>query len=328
MGATGRGSFGYATVLGTTSSVWEPGAYATPIMGRPVAGQHVWGALQTTGGRGLPIRHFMNEAAVRLVLYDERGDGGFVYRPCSGYAGICEVGDRDGRWGIWQSGQPPRFAFTTRGSEGYWREHDALEVTGRSELDALQFVTPDADEPLAYLARMFRVTGGECLGEAVVDGYFFHEQVYLRSGHSWVLSTHKRRLQGVWLVFVTRYTDGSAVWGQICYSEHGWSFAIVIPSEGDPILVHRPTARVDLDADGYPVTADFDLGAGGVWCWRPRRGGRIPLPGPAESTPRWAEGVLTRQDDDRSVVFAHTWWESYANRLAAARLASTVRPGA
>lgn len=317
---TGRGSFGHATVLGTTSSYWAPGEYATPIMGCPVAGQHVWGALRTGGRRALAIRHVMNESAVRLLAYDggPGDDPRFVRH--GGYAGLCELGEVEGQWGMVQPGDPPRLRFTTSRDAGRWIEHGLLDVRLTPVAEALQFATPDAEEPLAYLARMFTVDGGGYRDEPVTDGFVFHEQVYLRSGQGWALSRHKKHLQGVWLVFATRYADGGLHWGQICVGRDGWRFAIVISSGGPPLLVRDPEpVELVCDERGYPLRASFDLGAGEIWDWRPpdAGGGRIPLPGPPEATPRWAEGQVTRRGDERPVAFAHTWWESYPDRLNA-----------
>lgn len=313
-----RGSFDYATVLGTTGSHWAPEVYAEPLMGCPVAGQHVWGALRTEGSRALLIRHFMNEAAIRFLAYEAPDGEDFLFRPTPGYSGLCEIGTIDGEWGIAQPGSPPRFRFTTSELAGRWVERDVLDVTIAHHPVALQFATPDADEPLVYLARLFLVSEGRYLGQPVRDGVVLHEQVYVRSGHSWALTAHKRRLQGVWLVFVTRYADGTTDWGQICFGTRGWSFAVVVPADGEAILAHRPAARLSFGDDGYPQHAEFDLGPGGRWAWNPpERGGcgRIPLPGPPDTTPRWAEGVVTRCGDNRAIAFAHTWWESYRSHL-------------
>ncbi|WP_405136527.1 hypothetical protein [Nocardia sp. NBC_01388] len=313
----GRGSFGHASVLGTTLNHWAPGAYAEPIMGCPAAGQHVWAAVQTENTRALPIRHFMNEAAVRFLVYDAPIGEDFEFRPETGYGGLCEVGFIDDEWGIYQLGRPPRFRFTTSDRAGRWVERGVLDLEFAHDQEALQFATPDADEPLVYLARKFRITGGTYRGEPVEDGYVFHEQVYVRSGHSWALTAYKRELQGVWLAFVTRYEDGAVDWGQICYGTRGWSFAIVISSGSEPILVSRPEGDVEFDADGNPVRARFLLGDSGWWTWRPHAhgGGRVPLPGPPEHTPRWAEGQVTKRDETRRVEFSHTWWESYQSHL-------------
>src|SRR5437016_4149689 len=104
-----RGSFGYQTVLGVTSPQWGPQVYEQPVMGLPAAGQHVWGGLRSGGIRSLVIRHFMNEMAGRLLCYESDAGGDFVFRRTDAYAGLCEVGDHDGRWGIYQPGVDARF---------------------------------------------------------------------------------------------------------------------------------------------------------------------------------------------------------------------------
>ena len=60
-----------------------------------------------------------------------------------------------------------------------------------------------------------------------------------------------------------------------------------------------------------------DLGGDQVWTWArpPDGGGRIPLPGPPDSVPRWCEGFVRREGDGREVTFAHTWDEVYPARL-------------
>lgn len=314
---TPRGSFGYQTVLGTCDAHWAPGEYATPLMGLPVAGQHVWGGLAAGGHRLLPIRHFVNEVAARALVYRATPGEDFTFVPTAAYSGLCEVGELDGRWGIRQPGTPPRFVFTTAADgTGRWREHGVLDLELELVPEALQFATPDAEEPLVYLARAFRVRGGTALG-APATGFAFHEQVYVRSGQGWALTRHKRQLQGVWTAFATQYADGAVDWGQICWGTRGWSFVIVIRSDGPPILCHRPPAEIRLDPDGFPERLDVDLGVDGVWGWDPPAGGggRVPLPGPRGTTPRWSEGVVTRRGADREVAFAHTWSEAYPAHL-------------
>jgi hypothetical protein len=274
-------------------------------MGLPVAGQHVWGAFDAGGQRHLVIRHFQNEMAGRLLAYRELS---FVRESQSGYSGLCDVGVIGGQWGI----HHPRFAFTTNQQGGRWHERGLLDVVVSPRMEALQFAVPDADEPLAYLCRMFVVDGGSVFGVSVDRGVVLHEQVYLRSGHGWALSTYKRRLQGVWTAFVTCFEDGSVHWGQLCWSRDGWGFAIVQRTDGKPILVHRPQCVTSLDSNGVPVSHRFDLD-GEVWVWE--SGGRIRLPGPPDTVPVWSEGIVRRDGDPRAVAFAHTWSEVYPGRL-------------
>ena len=322
---TDRGSFGYATVLGTTDPHYAPGAYAAPLMGCPVAGQHLWAGVAAGGRRVLPIRHFMNEVAGRFLTYaGPDGEDLAFQADVTGYTGLCDIGDRDGQWGIAQPSRNPRFAFTVGADgAGRWVEHGALDLQLQIDeaLPALQLATPDADEPLVYLARPFRITGGTALGAPVDDGYAFHEQVYVRSGQGWALTTHKKHLQGTWIAFVTRYADGATDWGQLCYGTRGWSFAIVIRSTGDHALVHRPEGAVTFGTDGAFTSLEVDLGRHGSWTWRPppAGGGRMPLPGPADTTPQWSEGVVSQAGETRAIAFAHTWAETYPAHLDCVR---------
>lgn len=316
-----RGSFGYRSLLGVTSPHYAPGAYATPIMGCPVAGQHLWAGLVSAGRRVLPIRHFINEVAGRALAYagDVGADLGYV-KGASAYNGLCELGELDGEWGTFQPSRDPSFRFTVA-ADGSARWVDLPTLDLRLQLDdslpALQFVTPDAREPLGYLARPFRVTGGTALGEPVSDGYAFHEQVYLRSGHGWALSHYKKELQIAWVAFLTRYADGEVEWGQLCWGRQGWSFAVIVRSNGEHITVTAPQVRAGVDSDGLVGVLDFDLGSHGRWTWRRPEagGGRIRLPGPPESTPQWSEGLVRRDGDGRDIAFAHTWAEIYPTRI-------------
>lgn len=309
-----RGSFGYRTLVGSTDSDWGPGVYEQPVMGLPVAGQHVWGALQVGDRRVLLIRHFMNEMAGRFLAYEGLIGEDMAFRRSRGYSGLCELGDLDGQWGIYQPRTPPAFVFTTRGDSGRWVDADT-DLQLRLEPQALQFVTPDAEEPLAYFARAFEVTGGSYAGEAVDAGVVMHEQVYLRSGRGWMLSRHKRELQGAWIAFANQYADGSSEFGSVCVGTRGWRFAAVIRSDGAHVLVDRPEGAVSSDGETFDVR--LELGGHGTWRWCPpaKGGGRVPLPGPRETTPLWAEGVFQRDGDERELVFAHTWAEVYPHHL-------------
>lgn len=311
-----RGSFGYRTLVGTTSSEWGPGVYEQPIMGLPVAGQHIWGALRVGDRRLLLIRHFMNEMAGRFLVYEAPVGQDLAFQRTRGYSGLCDIGELDGQWGAYQPGIPPAFAYTTRGGAGRWVDGTGdLEL--RMEPTALQFVTPDAEEPLAYFARAFEVTGGTYDGAAVDAGVVMHEQVYLRSGRGWMLSRYKRELQGAWIAFANRYADGSSEFGSVCLGTRGWRFAVVVRSTGDHVLVDRPDGHVTSDGETFEV--QLDLGEHGNWRWRPpsEGGGRVRLPGPRATTPLWAEGIFQQDDEPRELVFAHTWAEVYPHHLDA-----------
>ncbi|MGI9162954.1 MAG: hypothetical protein ACR2JI_08560 [Mycobacterium sp.] len=297
--------------------------YERPVMGLPVAGQHVWGALQVGGRRLLLIRHFMNEMAGRFLVYEAAIGEDMTYCRSKGYSGLCEIGEIDGQWGIYQPGSPPSFVFTTHGEEGRWVDGTA-DLTLRLHPTALQFVTPDSDEPLAYFARAFDVTGGTFDGQPVDAGVVMQEQVYLSSGRGWMLSRHKRELQGAWIAFANRYADGSFEFGSVCVGTRGWQFGVVIRSDGNHVLADRPAGGASSDGDTFDVELDF--GADGTWRWRPpsEGGGRVPLPGPRETTPLWAEGIFQRDGDDRELVFAHTWAEVYPHHLDSAQTARRV----
>lgn len=310
-----RGSFGYRTLVGVTPSHWAPGVYEQPIMGLPAAGQHVWGAIRVGNRRILLIRHFMNEMAGRFVVYagDIGADMTFQARH-AGYSGLCEIGNIEGRWGVYQPGNPPRFAFITDETTGRWVD-GPIDAEFAHEPVALQFVTPDADEPLGYFARCFRVTSGSFDGQPIDEGFVMHEQVYLKSGRGWMLSKYKRQLQGAWVGFANQYADGTTDFGSVCVGTRGWEFVIITRSAGEHILVEQPNATVTMS--DATVTLAVDLGEHGVWTWTPpaEGGGRIPLPGPRDSTPIWAEGVFRARDEDRVITFAHTWAELYPSHL-------------
>jgi hypothetical protein len=260
----------------------------------------------------------MNEMAGRFLTYEAPIGEDMVFRRSKGYSGLCEIGELDGQWGIYQPGTPPSFAFTTHGEQGRWVD-GATDLTLRLHPTALQFATPDAEEPLAYFARAFDVTGGTFDGQPVDAGVVMHEQVYLSSGKGWMLSRHKRELQGAWIAFANRYADGSSEFGSVCAGTRGWQFAVVIASNGHHVLADRPAGTVRSDGERFDVR--LDLGTDGTWRWRPpaEGGGRVPLPGPRETTPMWAEGVFQRDGDDRELVFAHTWAEVYPHHLDKAR---------
>jgi hypothetical protein len=80
--------------------------------------------------------------------------------------------------------------------------------------------------------------------------------------------------------------------------------------------VHRPDAELTFDRGRF-TGLDLDLREHGTWTWRaPATGGRLPLPGPAETTPQWSEGTVTRSGEDRRVAFSHTWAETYPSHLS------------
>ena len=137
-----RGSFDYRTLVGCTTSDWGPGVYERPVMGLPVAGQHVWGALRVRDRRVLLIRHFMNEMAGRFLTYGAPVGDDMVFRRSRGYSGLCEIGHVDGRWGIYQPGVQPGFVSTTHGEAGRWIDGEA-DLQLRLQPTALQFVTPE-----------------------------------------------------------------------------------------------------------------------------------------------------------------------------------------
>jgi len=285
-------------------------------MGLPVAGQHVWGAFDVEGKRVWMIRHFMNEIAGRCLRYEGAHGADLEFRSHRPYAGVCDIGEHRGQWGVYQPSPEPAFAFTTDGVAGRWTDA-GINLTLRPRPVALQFVTPDRSEPLAYFARAFDIVEGTCDGSRIERGVVMHEQVYLRSGRGWMLSKYKRELQGAWIAFANLYEDGTSEFGSVAFGDSGWAFAAVIGAEGAEVCVDAPAGRALVDGDDFDF--ELDLGAAGIWSWSPpaRGGGRIPLPGDPVHTPLWREGTFRREGDQRELAFSHTWAEYYRDRLQA-----------
>lgn len=317
-----RGSFGYRTIVGSTDSYWGPGVYEEPVMGLPAAGQHIWGALDVGGKRVWMIRHFMNEMAGRCLRYEGLHGSDLEFRAHRPYSGLCDIGTFGDQWGIHQPSEQPAFRYTTAPGEGRWVDA-GVDLILRPRPVALQFVTPDRAEPLAYFARAFDVIGGSCDGETVEQGVVMHEQVYLRSGRGWMLSRYKRELQGAWVAFANCYEDGTTEFGSVAVGDSGWSFAAIIPSHGPEVCVDAPAGHAL--ASGDELDLELDLGDAGVWRWHPPAagGGRVPLPGSSAHVPIWREGAFRRDGDERTPTFSHTWAEYYPRRINGS---ATARP--
>lgn len=309
-----RGSFGFAPVLGLTSHHWPPHNHENLYMGLPPAGQHMWGSFRVGNRRVVPIRQTQNELAVRFLLFDGEAHGDLALSAVPrAFTGIADVTTRDNRWGLFQPGSKPRFAFASNADSALWREENLFEVVGTPIGTAIQLAVPDATEPFGYRARFWKVAGGTSDGMAV-EGVFGHEQVYLRPGGGWFTSLYMRELEQAWIVFVTVFDDGSTVHGHICVGRENWKFAAVQRSGGTSITTTAVKCHPTFDADGFADAVDFILGDGSRWTFRPSSSvsGRMPLPG---AGPKWREGIVTEADDSRTIAFSHAWSEVFPERF-------------
>ena len=313
-----RGSFGHVPLAGLTEHFWPPHNYEELYMGLPVAGQHLWGSFDVAGRRAVPIRQVQNDLAIRFMLFD--GTDGeplnftIARQP---FTGICDVDTREGRWGLWQPGAQDRFAFATGETSALWREPGEFEVFGEPVGDAMQLAVPDAEDPLGYRARWWRVSGGTRNGE-LITGVFAHEQVYVRPGSGWFSSSYCQDLEQVWVVFYTEYEDGTVHHGHFERGREGFAFAVVQRSDGAPVITTDLGCEPTFDAAGFPEGLVFTLGDGSVWNYSAPQagGGQMPIPGPYETTPRWREGSITPAGETRRVTFAHAWAEAFPARFA------------
>ncbi|SHN40143.1 hypothetical protein [Cryptosporangium aurantiacum] len=311
------GSFGFQPVVGLAAPDPERAIRnETTVMGLPLVGHYLYGAFVTEDGyRAAPQRHIRDEVAVSLFYYEaDKPDAVLAHRGSANRAhrGICEVGrDADGRYGWWHPEPDPRFVFVEDTTSARWRDRGFVEAEGTLIGEVMQYAIPDAEEPLVYTSRVYRCP------EAVVDGrpargYFFHDEVYLRQGHSWVASRYLHGLESAWTAFVTEFEDGAVHAGHLIWSNENFRLALIQRTDGPPVLQTAIPGEVELDDQGYYAHARHDLGDDGVWVWRPIHpdGGRMP-PSPFEDGPRWREGLVTLEDEKRAVVVNNAWSESY-----------------
>lgn len=306
-----RGSFGFRSVVSLAGHHWPAGNYQTEFMGLPAAGQHISGALVTDAKRLVPIRQLQNELAVRFLLFEGPEEGDLKLTDATGFAGIAAVEEREGLWGHYQPGRKPRFAFASGADTALWREPGKFEVVGSAVGHAMQVFTPDAEEPLGYRARYWRIDDGNADG-AKVTGFFTHEQVYLRPGTGWFTSRYLTEIEGFWVSFFTEFEDGQTLQGHICRGRQQWAFAAIQPSDGEASVSSDVECEVDLDEDGFPAAGEFRLGDGS--CWHYHGGSRIMLP---EKSPRWRDGPVTRKGETRKVKFGASWAEVFPERMDA-----------
>lgn len=303
-----RGSFGNTPLVSLTHHGWVARNYEEPFMGLSPAGQHIWGSLVIDGRRIVPIRQIQNELAVRMLLFaGEEGQDLALTRPARVFTGIGDLGERDGLWGMREPGRPDGFCFAAGGSQLSWREPGVAAVTGEALGHAVQFAIPDADEPFAYQARFFTVSDPD---SGSVIGAVGHEQVYMRPGRGWFSSTYMQDLEQCWIVFVTVFADGSIAHGHLLVGGRGFNLAAIQESDRpSSVTSDIGCAAIDYDDAGFPNRVVFAVGgdAGTRWLYRSNGpGGRMSLGGRG---PRWREGVVTRDGDDREVVFSHAWAE-------------------
>jgi hypothetical protein len=308
-----RGCFGFQPVIGLAEHHWPAGNYESEFMGLPAAGQHISGAFVAGAQRLVPIRQLQNELAVRFLLFEGPDGGDLKLTDASGFAGVADVEARDGRWGHFQPGRKPRFAFASDQDSVLWREPGKFEVIGQPAGHAIQIAIPDAEEPWGYRVRFWRVQSG-LANDTQVSGFLTHEQVYVRPGAGWFTSRYMTDLEVFWIGFFTEFEDGSVLQGSICRGRQNFSFAAVQPSDGAASVSTDVSVDVDVDENGYPVAGEFALGDGSRWRYDGGSGGRMLLPG---DTPRWRDGVVTRAGETRAVTFGASWAEVFPERLNA-----------
>lgn len=314
MAVYARGSFGFQPVVGFAPHYWPLRDHERLFMGLPPAGQHISGTFLVGGRRVVPIRHTQNELAVRFLLFDGPDGSDLELTDATGFSGVADVDSRDSRWGLFQPGRRPRFAFAAGENDALWRETDQFAVVGRPVGHGLQLAIPDAEEPFGYRARYWIVESGEADGQEV-SGFFTHEQVYLRPGAGWFTSRYMGELEQVWISFFTVFEDGAIVQGHLCRGREGFAFAAIQPTDGEPIATATIDCDIEFDEAGYPRRAVFTLGDGSVWEYRTgTSGGRMVLPGDA---PRWRDGVVTRGGETRDVAFGAAWAEAFPDRFVA-----------
>jgi hypothetical protein len=321
-----RGTFGFQPVVGFCDHDPQPAVSGVPLFGLPIVGQYLIGSFAAgTGRRISPQRHLRDEIAVSLFLHTAQEGEDLVYdrRSNRAHQGICLTGNHEGNWGWFHPGSEPRFVFVSGIASARWLEQGFFDVAAEAIGPVIQFAVPDATDPLIYVSRLFRAQGSGP-GGAALEGYFFHDQIYLTAGTAWTTSRYWSDIEGFWVSFVTEYEDGTVHFGHIVWSNGNFQLAVIHRSDASACLATSLAGGLTVEPAGYVSCAEFDVGDGEVWCWEPypAGGGRIPrsLPG----APFWREGIVTRRGERRAIRFAVAWSEVFPDSMK--RIHAAIEP--
>jgi hypothetical protein len=283
--------------------------------------QYTYGSLRADDGRyWWPIRGSWTDKARFLHLPECTPGTDFAWDPVGerSYSGPVTHEERDGRYGVWLPNGTS--LMSTDGPTLTWDEADALEIRGEQVGSGLQFLVPDADEPLVYTSRLFRATG--TVKGTPVTGLIFHDSMHMPANVNFIKSAYLERLEAAWVAFATEYDDGTIDTGHLIWGTDGFAIMIVDPARGERFVAHDLEVEVRWD-DALSFDAQWPAsvtyrGGGETWIWEalPERGGRCPLRLDLPAGHRWLQGWVHREGETRTPIRTEALMETYHGRLA------------
>ncbi|MGH2794443.1 MAG: hypothetical protein ACRDKG_09060 [Actinomycetota bacterium] len=313
-----HGRYGFQAVGGLV----EPAAanHWVPAHGIPMAMEYAFGSLRAADGTyWWGVRGSYRDRARFLHLGES--DPGQDFRflvDAEGYMGSVIHEERDGWWGVWLPDGSSLIA--TDGPIIRWTEPDILDVEGELIGDAIQLFAPDAQEPLVYTSRPFRVSG--TVRGTPVTGLLFHDSMHMPDGQNFITSSYVSALEAAWVAFATEFEDGTIQSGHLVWGTQDFAILIVQRSDGPSIVLRDLSVEVTFDGaePEFPRAVRF-TGGGETWLWEAfSAGGRLPVRKDLPDQHRWTQGWVHREGETRRPVSTEAMMETYNDRLADVRM--------
>jgi hypothetical protein len=319
------GRYGYQTINTFLANAPGFGFGAPSLLGMPLQTQWLYGSFKAVDSETYyaALRHYNVTGALTLLLYEATPgtDFRFLKEAHGCYKGGVFGGQRGDRWGVWDvrsTGDRQHFTLNV-GPDGQtdWVERDLIDVGGVQVGDLMQSAVPDLQSPMIYTSRCTKASG-RVMGDDV-EGFFFQDFHHLGVGQDWLVTEFFHGVQGIWVVAVTEYEDGSWDIGNFFAGKGGFNSGLVQRSTGERIATTEMEIEVDFDDKDFVKQARFILEPGEVWEWNyryPDGHPRIPVM-KVVGSPHWNEGIVTRVGDGRTPKLAEAWMEIYPSTLKA-----------
>lgn len=303
-----------------------------PIFGQPMGPHYLYGSFRAhESDRFYYVIKPLYPHAGGTMVFAAEEDSDFVpvmdavSKSFQGDVGRGECAEGYGVWNRPIPGATP-FRFTTDGSRTRMAESDFLALEGEVVGDTMQLVVVDTESPLVYTSHNYRVSGELC--RDAVDGFYSHDYLHLRAGHTWFEADFMNRAEGFFAVFLTDYEDGGWDKGTLIYGREGFNCALIQRSSGERIAATDVDYDWELGADDFVTGFRAKISDDEIWEFVPRnqKGGPRQPVGPALGAqgPGYSlEGVVTRLGESRRWVDSDANLEAYPALLK--ELAETKR---